>query len=107
MCKFLELEVEAGTINKVQEYADPFPVCGFEYIGKITILDEDNPAERYLAYVIPSTKIYDANNKQIPNDKIKERLKTGSLCDYLFKERDKPQKPQRTTGILIELRVRP
>ncbi|MCI0618553.1 hypothetical protein L0244_36710 [bacterium] len=107
MCKFLEIEAEAGTISRVQEYHPPFPVCGFEYIGKITIRDEEQSGERYLAFVIPATKIYGADNKLIPNDKIVERLKIGMLCDYLFKERDKVQRPQRITGLLIELRIRP
>ncbi|MCI0615516.1 hypothetical protein L0244_21205 [bacterium] len=106
MCKFLETELEAGTISRVQEYADPFPVCGFSYIGKVTIRDEEASGERYLAFVIPATKVYNANGILIPNDKLVERLKVGSQCDYLFKQRDKDHPLLRITGLLIELRVR-
>lgn len=117
MCKFFEEEMESGTISRVQQYSPPFEVCGLAYIGKITIRNEENSNERYLAFVYsgnedsefpPTTKVLDAEGHVIPNDKLTKRLKDGMICDYKFKERNKGQQQNawRITGLCIELRVR-
>jgi hypothetical protein len=101
MCTFEDLELEEGDITRVQEYSPGYMLCGFHYIGKITIVED---GERYLGYIVPSTIIYKRDNNVIPNDKIVERITLGSECEYLFKERIKTnRKPNRIVGIIEQL----
>lgn len=103
MCKFAEPELEDGTVTRVQWYPPGFVVCKLPYLGKITFTDFD---ERYLAFIVPDTKFYDKSGQPMTLDDVMVRVRKGDEAAYLFRERiDKPAKPRRTKGLLIEMRI--